>query len=259
MDSSQPQQPAAAVGGGGLRIGPFSISFSFGGGSLLNYFGNYFGLLQQSRNKQPKVSSKPNKEPEVFKTTEVVETAEGSTPRESCTITLVARKINFKDVPILGRFDSSLTFYHMFVTTGPKPHYWNWLYHGAAPLEGETNLRTESLSWDTPTTNNQNWDKAAFMEYGGIDAYETVPRSCDYVKVLFNDTLKSIGQANIKYDKWSTNSNAAIYNMLYEFDRYLVDRLYDKVHRQIPMLPNATVYLSTGVRPVPGWGIHLKY
>ena len=42
-----PTPPGGGSGGGGLRIGPISFSFSFGGGSFLN-----FGSLQQSKGKQ---------------------------------------------------------------------------------------------------------------------------------------------------------------------------------------------------------------
>jgi len=48
-----PTPPGGGSGGGGLRIGPISFSFSFGGGSFLN-----FGSLQQSKKKQPAGISK---------------------------------------------------------------------------------------------------------------------------------------------------------------------------------------------------------
>jgi hypothetical protein len=168
---------------------------------------------------------------------------------ESCVVTLVARKINFKDT-FLKCFDSHIKEYHLFVTTGPKKGEWEWLYHGW-PSDGQ--LVTTSLRWDTSIANRQNWDREDWENYGGFAVDETVPRSCDMIKSNFDDILNSINKANIKYNMTKgPNSNSAIATMLFDYDRDLQNRLWNQLNKS---MGPSWGYLLTGLPRIPAWGV----
>jgi len=169
-------------------------------------------------------------------------------PKPICYITLVAKKVG-----ILNWRGIGINAYHLFVLTKQSGQTAQPIYHA---LGGKTG----KIEASTGPYGESDWDFQDVKKggpWGSVEAVDKVQGSCDRINKNLTSTINAINAANITYDQWGDNSNAAAFTLLYQLDQDVLTRL---AHKMFPKLALTQIY-PTSIPPVPvlvpGWGRNL--